>query len=55
MVVEPRGTHGFGFDPIVVPGGQNRTMAEMSLEEKNKFSHRSQAFTKVLAQIQKFQ
>jgi len=39
----PRGEQGFGFDPIFVPMGFSRTLAEMSIEEKCKISHRSLA------------
>ncbi|MHB9023230.1 MAG: RdgB/HAM1 family non-canonical purine NTP pyrophosphatase [Armatimonadota bacterium] len=41
---EPRGRQGFGYDPIFQPRGEERTMAEMSLEEKNAISHRGKAF-----------
>ena len=41
---EPRGSRGFGFDPIFIPDGDVRTYAEMSLEEKNRVSHRAKAF-----------
>ncbi|MEM1622704.1 MAG: XTP/dITP diphosphatase [Sulfolobales archaeon] len=41
---EPRGTGGFGFDPIFIPSGYTKTFAEMSVEEKNKVSHRAKAF-----------
>ncbi len=44
----PRGDKGFGFDPIFIPQGERRTYAEMSLEEKNKTSHRSRAFTSLI-------
>ncbi|MBK9542311.1 MAG: RdgB/HAM1 family non-canonical purine NTP pyrophosphatase [Bacteroidetes bacterium] len=37
------GTEGFGYDPIFLPEGDTRTFAQMSLQEKNKFSHRSRA------------
>ncbi len=41
---EPRGTGGFGFDPIFVPEGYTTTFAEMGIEEKNAVSHRGMAF-----------
>ena len=40
---EPRGSGGFGFDPVFIPEGESRTFAEMSLEEKNRYSHRAKA------------
>ena len=43
---EERGSSGFGFDPIFSPSGQNRTFAEMTMEEKNRYSHRAQALRK---------
>ncbi len=39
----PRGTGGFGYDPVFVPEGLERTMAQLSLEEKNSLSHRGRA------------
>lgn len=42
---ELRGKEGFGYDPVFVPKGQDKTFAEMSLEEKNRYSHRQKAFT----------
>ncbi|PJJ62362.1 RdgB/HAM1 family non-canonical purine NTP pyrophosphatase [Compostimonas suwonensis] len=41
---EPRGEHGFGYDPIFVPEGESRTVAQLSPEEKNRVSHRARAF-----------
>jgi XTP/dITP diphosphohydrolase len=45
---ESKGEHGFGYDPIFVPKGENRTFAEMETEEKNRFSHRARALTKLV-------
>jgi XTP/dITP diphosphohydrolase len=42
-LLEPRGGGGFGYDPIFVPAGDVRTMAELSPEEKNAVSHRGRA------------
>jgi XTP/dITP diphosphohydrolase len=44
LVGKPRGTGGFGYDPIFVPEGWDRTMAELSDEEKDRISHRGRAF-----------
>ncbi len=43
---EKHGMHGFGYDPVFMPEGFNITFAQMSLEEKNKLSHRSRAVKK---------
>lgn len=44
IVLDGRGTLGFGYDPHVVPLGEKRTMGEIPLEEKLGFSHRGRAF-----------
>lgn len=44
---ERRGTGGFGYDPVFLPDGQTKTLAEMSLDEKNQISHRSIAVRKL--------
>ncbi len=43
LVTKPRGTDGFGYDPIFVPVGWERTMAELRPEEKDRISHRGRA------------
>ena len=43
LVREPRGSNGFGYDPIFVPDGETRTSAELAPEEKDAASHRGQA------------
>ena len=48
IVRAPRGTNGFGYDPIFVPEGEERTSAELSPEEKDAASHRGLAFRALL-------
>jgi XTP/dITP diphosphohydrolase len=43
----PRGTNGFGYDPIFIPDGFTRTYAELTADEKNRISHRSRSFEKM--------
>jgi XTP/dITP diphosphohydrolase len=40
---KPRGTRGFGYDPVFVPAGWDRTIAELTDEEKDRISHRGRA------------
>ncbi len=46
-----RGKGGFGFDPIFIPEGHDRTFAEMSVEEKNAVSHRGRAAEALLSHL----
>jgi XTP/dITP diphosphohydrolase len=48
---EPRGTSGFGYDPLFVPAGDERTAAELSFDEKNRISHRGLALRALVAEI----
>jgi XTP/dITP diphosphohydrolase len=44
----PHGSNGFGYDPLFIPRGSKKAYAEMTLEEKNKVSHRAAALTKAV-------
>jgi len=43
IIAAPRGSGGFGYDPVFVPRGHERTFAEMDRDEKNRLSHRGAA------------
>ena len=47
ILAEPHGAGGFGYDPIFQLEGQDRTMAELDPEEKNRLSHRGRAFRRL--------
>ncbi|OGV33886.1 MAG: non-canonical purine NTP pyrophosphatase, RdgB/HAM1 family [Lentisphaerae bacterium GWF2_45_14] len=49
---EPRGSNGFGYDPIFVPDGYTKTFAELDAEVKNKISHRARAVKAALEFIE---
>lgn len=51
IIDEKRGTEGFGYDPIFLPDGFSKTLAEMTLEEKSAISHRARAFKKLIAYL----
>ena len=46
IIDAPRGDGGFGYDPVFIPDGAHKTFAEMTMEEKNEFSHRKKATEK---------
>jgi XTP/dITP diphosphohydrolase len=52
LIHEPRGLGGFGYDPIFVPRGFDRTAAELDPGEKNSLSHRGQALRVLVMQLQ---
>lgn len=48
IIMEKRGSKGFGYDSVFIPDGSEKTFAEMDIEEKNKFSHRKKAVDKFI-------
>jgi len=51
ILTEPRGSDGFGYDPVFLPDGKEHTLAELGIDEKNEISHRGVAlreFSKLL-------
>ncbi|MDD3288499.1 MAG: RdgB/HAM1 family non-canonical purine NTP pyrophosphatase [Alphaproteobacteria bacterium] len=51
IVWPPRGDNGYGYDPVFVPDGYDKTFAEMSADEKNKISHRKRAIEKLVIKL----
>ena len=51
VVRKPRGTNGFGYDPIFIPEGETRTSAELLTEEKDAISHRGRALSLLLPHL----
>lgn len=47
----PQGAHGFGYDPVFIPAGEQRTAAQLDSSEKNEVSHRGQALQQLAAQF----
>jgi len=48
---EPKGSSGFGYDPVFVPEGYEKTLAELGEEEKNRISHRKKALEKISSEL----
>lgn len=55
ITTEQRGNNGFGYDPVFIPEGHQRTFAEFSMAEKNAISHRSVAVNKMISFLEKLQ
>jgi XTP/dITP diphosphohydrolase len=51
LIEEGRGEGGFGYDPIFVPDGETRTVAELTPEQKNAISHRARALSALLEKL----
>lgn len=51
---EPKGEGGFGYDPIFIPLGYEATMAQLTLQNKNKLSHRGKAFRNLKRKLKQF-
>jgi XTP/dITP diphosphohydrolase len=51
LVWPPRGNNGFGYDPIFVPDGHDRTFGEMDADEKTPLTHRADAFRQLVAAV----
>lgn len=51
IALQPRGSAGFGYDPVFVPAGQSRTAAEFAPEEKNQVSHRAKALRALIRKL----
>ncbi|WP_348672405.1 RdgB/HAM1 family non-canonical purine NTP pyrophosphatase [uncultured Abyssibacter sp.] len=51
IMTEARGTQGFGYDPLFLPVGEQRTAAELPAEDKNRMSHRGQAVQALVTQL----
>ena len=54
LVLEPRGTNGFGYDPIFQPQGFTETTAELPAEIKDRISHRGKALAAILPELIRF-
>lgn len=54
IIENPRGANGFGYDPIFLPEGSEKTLAEMSPSEKNMLSHRARAVSNIKPALQSY-
>ncbi len=52
ITIAPKGELGFGYDPVFIPGGMEKTMAELSLDDKSAVSHRGKALRRLRAMFE---
>lgn len=52
---DQKGTNGFGYDPVFIPEGATKTFAEMTMAEKNEYSHRKKAVNKLVVFLNSLQ
>jgi XTP/dITP diphosphohydrolase len=50
---EPKGYHGFGYDPIFIPHGSEKSFGEMNTHKKNQYSHRGKALKRFIQHLKK--
>lgn len=55
IALAPRGTHGFGYDPVFVDAASGKTLAEMTIVEKNRTSHRYRALLEMREMLLRFE
>jgi len=53
IALSPRGVQGFGYDPVFIPEGNDRTLAELTPEEKNRLSHRGRALSRLVPSLER--
>ena len=54
IIKERKGNKGFGYDPVFIPTGSGKTFAEMTIDEKNEFSHRKKATDRLVTFLNNF-